>query len=170
MTSDFIDLRAPVPDLCEALVGYRVWQWDAERHRLLSLYNSEIWEPYATKRGDCMQRGGRVPWVHAAHCPHEECTCGIYAFASLHDLIRQRDRPEDYLVLGQVFLWGRVIEHEKGWRAEYAYPRLLNSQVAADRYGVPYEPSLRDYRHLMADQPLSIDYRYIMNRKRGGWW
>jgi hypothetical protein len=28
-------------------------------------------------------------------------------------------------VVGEVALWGRVIEHTKGWRAEFAYPRRL---------------------------------------------
>jgi hypothetical protein len=28
--------------------------------------------------------------------------------------------------IGRVALWGRVIEHEKGWRAQYAYPYALH--------------------------------------------
>lgn len=29
------------------------------------------------------------------------------------------------VVIGECWLWGRVIEHELGWRAEFAYPRRL---------------------------------------------
>lgn len=26
---------------------------------------------------------------------------------------------------GQVYLWGRLVEHTDGWRAQYAYPKML---------------------------------------------
>ena len=56
--------------------------------------------------------------------PHEapdlECGwCGIYAVKTP----RLDDR--DDAIYGQVNLWGRVIEHEHGYRAQYAYPALL---------------------------------------------
>ena len=28
-------------------------------------------------------------------------------------------------VMGRVSLWGRVVEHSRGWRAQYAYPYSL---------------------------------------------
>lgn len=49
------------------------------------------------------------------------CTCGLHA---------TREEPDDavsgsfsvLVVTGQVSLWGLVLTHEHGWRAEYAYP------------------------------------------------
>jgi hypothetical protein len=28
-------------------------------------------------------------------------------------------------VHGEVYLWGKVVEHERGWRAQFAYPKTL---------------------------------------------
>jgi hypothetical protein len=51
------------------------------------------------------------------YAPHDGCTCGIYATKS----------PEltDWCpgVYGEVYLWGTVVEHDFGWRAQYAYPK-----------------------------------------------
>ena len=56
-------------------------------------------------------------------------------------------------VVGRVALWGRIVCHEGGFRAEYAYPldmSILPSEGAdcwaaarslAEAYGVPVEPA-----------------------------
>ena len=71
--------------------------------------------------------------------PHEsqepDCDCGIYA-ASLDRLDRYlADAPlrAAARVLGQVALWGTVIECEHGLRASHAYP--LRMYVPADAGG-----------------------------------
>lgn len=40
------------------------------------------------------------------------------------------------LIYGQVLLWGTVIEHQHGWRAQYAYPKsfLLPAEVLAETF------------------------------------
>jgi hypothetical protein len=53
------------------------------------------------------------------------CTCGIYASDALESLIAPGRRFPPVPVLGTVSLWGRVIEHRAGWRAEFAYPDRL---------------------------------------------
>ena len=49
----------------------------------------------------------------------------------------------DVLVVGQIAQWGRVIQHERGWRAQYAYPThlyVLTEQAAiADRLRAHYK-------------------------------
>ena len=40
-------------------------------------------------------------------------------------------------VHGEVYLWGRVVEHERGWRAQFAYPKALF--LAADK--IPFSLS-----------------------------
>jgi hypothetical protein len=62
--------------------------------------------------------------------PHEapgiDCACGVHAArkpASVLSYLRGRDEPGTVArVLGRVLLWGRVVEHEDGWRAERARP------------------------------------------------
>jgi hypothetical protein len=59
-------------------------------------------------------------------CPALDCRCGIYAGTVLSE-VRQVSyaRSHLHLVFGIVQGWGRVIEHECGWRAEYAQPVAL---------------------------------------------
>jgi hypothetical protein len=63
--------------------------------------------------------------------PAERCNCGLYANPDL-DALRQHGlclAPEA-IVIGQVALWGRVVDDEPSYRAEFAYPARLS--VVAD--------------------------------------
>jgi hypothetical protein len=53
--------------------------------------------------------------------PSLECTCGLHGTHGV-DLLRRTRCPA---VLGRVALWGRVIEHDHGYRAQFAYPQLV---------------------------------------------
>jgi len=61
--------------------------------------------------------------------PHLKCTCGIYASKGLEHL--RRAGYQRSLISGQVQLWGTLVEHQHGWRAQYAYPEsfLLPPEV-----------------------------------------
>jgi hypothetical protein len=50
------------------------------------------------------------------------CTCGIYAAKTLHHFGAGYGQ---YGIHGEVYLWGTVVEHERGWRAQLAYPKNL---------------------------------------------
>ena len=55
--------------------------------------------------------------------PQAKCTCGVYATKGLDHL-----RETQYWrhgIHGKVNLWGTVVEHELGWRAQCAYPKAL---------------------------------------------
>jgi hypothetical protein len=60
---------------------------------------------------------------------------GIQAFKDeasaleLAEVVRQRGAIS---VVGRVVLWGKVIEHERGWRAERSYPLAFHAAFAAD--------------------------------------
>jgi len=50
--------------------------------------------------------------------------------------------PEDRIVFGKVYLWGKLLECERGFRAQYAYPSGIystadNSADLAAVYRVP---------------------------------
>ena len=71
-------------------------------------------------------RFGRRPLADAQHpSPSLACTCGIYASASLRDLTSSTRALPALSVVGTASMWGRTIEHERGWRSEYAYPARL---------------------------------------------
>jgi hypothetical protein len=61
--------------------------------------------------------------------PDLKCTCGIYAGGNLEHM--RKPSYERSLIYGQVLLWGTVVEHQRGWRAQYAYPHsfLLPPEV-----------------------------------------
>jgi hypothetical protein len=54
--------------------------------------------------------------------PDPGCDCGLYAFRSGTAL---RSFKAWFPVIGTVSMWGRIVEHEHGWRAEHAYPDRL---------------------------------------------
>jgi len=62
--------------------------------------------------------------VHGAQeLPHPECSCGVYAAKSIEHL--RQFGYEGRGIHGEVYLWGNVVEHRLGWRAQFAYPKNL---------------------------------------------
>jgi hypothetical protein len=115
-----------IPDYISPIVGYRVWQWDAAGLKSL---NGELWVPGQRLSAICRADAtgsisGLANVLHkASELPHFKCTCGIYAAKTLERL-RQCGYSR-FGVYGEVHLWGTVVEHERGWRAQYAYPKAF---------------------------------------------
>ena len=80
------------------------------------------WPPGRVLKAVCVEVG------HPA--PAERCNCGLYANPDL-EALRQHGlclAPE-VVVVGQVALWGRVIDDEPSYRGEFAYPARLSLVV-----------------------------------------
>ncbi len=113
-----------IPDYCEALTGWRVW-WCYPDGQLGSLLFNSLWVPRVPLEATCDESD------HPA--PGADCGCGVYAVKQESDLNlggRALQRHDPFLpallpVWGSVRLWGRVMEHEIGWRAQFAYPSEL---------------------------------------------
>jgi hypothetical protein len=122
--------------------GWRVWcaQETSNGLRLASVVHEAVWPRRTDLHALCDLDH------HVA--PDVDCTCGIHAArepARLWTYLHGRDEPATVArVLGGVALWGRVVEHEHGWRAERAFPlsfvtgdpvlqRRLSSLLDADR-------------------------------------
>ena len=121
-----------IPDYISPVVGYRVWRWNATGLKSL---NGDPWLPGRPLAAGCRAaaRGtivGRAEAVHGAHeSPHSACTCGIYAAKNLEHL--RQVGYERRGIHGEVYLWGTVVEHRLGWRAQFAYPKSLFLPFAA---------------------------------------
>jgi len=103
----------------EPILAWRAWtlsgRRDGSRLRLRPIVGSRRpWPPFHPARAVCARPRGH-------HAPDPACTCGLHATRT-PDLLR---RTRDPAVVGTVALWGRVIEHEHGYRAEFAYPQRL---------------------------------------------
>jgi hypothetical protein len=115
-----------IPDYISPVVGYRVWRWNATGLKSL---NGEPWLPGRPLAAGCraaVRRTivGRGEAAHGAHeLPHSGCTCGVYAAKNLEHL--RQFGYEQRGIHGEVYLWGTVVEHRLGWRAEFAYPKSL---------------------------------------------
>lgn len=118
----------PVEKASEPIEGWRIWNLSDDRSgTLLRPAGSGVdaWTPRRRAEARCgapsllsMGRGS-----HAA--PELSCRCGIYAGRSLEVFDRPRPAWPPPPVVGTVALWGKVIEHERGWRGRFAYPSRL---------------------------------------------
>ena len=128
----------------EPLLAWRVWRvlpfqrLDGTRTLRLcavgTLGAPKLWEPRLATTAVCSGYGSQ----HEAPWPDHEC--GIWALKRAEDARRrmvgfmqtQGDEPVGWAV-GQVSLWGRVIEHEHGYRAQHAYPYSVSVETADDQ-------------------------------------
>lgn len=141
-TAGYTAIPKPDPDLplvfrTDPIIGWRVWRLreqgvshntrtdsgDYRREwRLTSLYATQVWFPFERHRAICRPPCG----VGLAHdSPWPGCLCGIWALKDDPERTMTIPLSDWPLVAGRVALWGRVVEHEKGWRGEFAYPVSL---------------------------------------------
>jgi len=118
-----------VPDVLEPMRGWRAWvvgrvgAQGTGSAPLLGLsavsWPQEPWPAGRPAVASC--RTGHV-------APDPGCQCGLHAFRDATDL-RTVFLPEPFFapatVVGPVVAWGTLALHERGWRAQYAYPEAL---------------------------------------------
>ena len=134
-----------VPDSIDPIIAWRAWSF---ADLLGSLNNGTPVHPGVPQLAHCsVLRNHEVP--------AEDCTCGIYALQTLAAVVdRVRELYDAYIcpvagrvAIGQVYLWGKVVEYTEGWRAEYAYPKSILCWDTADadrlarRYNIEVESS-----------------------------
>jgi hypothetical protein len=107
----------------EVIVGWRVWGIStldptsarpaaAKTLILVSTFMDSVWHPGS---------------VMTACCGANTLRHGIHAFATSAEAMKYmaQGRKPMRQVFGEVSLWGRVVIHENGYRAQCAYPRRL---------------------------------------------
>lgn len=150
-------------DYAEPILGWRLWhvRLHGGGYRLESFTRHHVsWPARRRLEAGCSAHGEEAPISG-----HE---CGIYAFKSrdlAEELLRRYigvrqcyGRGQEFppprqgrpIALGSVSLWGRILERERGYRAQYAYPYelfLLNADDVIARhlrrlYAVDVWPSI----------------------------
>jgi hypothetical protein len=131
------------------VTGWRAWvvMESPEGLRLGSVLHDLAWTPGRTGLAECRREDDPFALPIPAHpVPGIQCNCGFHAARDPADALsyaRGRDEASTVCrILGEVHLWGHVLETEGGWRASHAYPARLyvaDSEVAAAlaAYGVP---------------------------------
>lgn len=123
----------------EPILAWRLWQ--VRRHGEEYRLESFTWHHVSWP---ALQRLEATCPTHGAAAPDRDHECGIYAFKKrelAEELLRRytgvRQRygrhyhelpepaPDRPIALGRVSLWGRILERERGFRAQYAYPYEL---------------------------------------------
>lgn len=101
-----------------ALWSHPRWEASVDMLQLAPVYGGALWPPRSAP-------SARRYKPHRS--PVKACDCGYYAFAvdaPLRNLVLEPIMSPPS-VLGTVLGWGRVVEHEHGWRAQLAYPASI---------------------------------------------
>lgn len=133
-----------VPDQLDPVVGWRSWQvaihngWPC----LQACTRHILWLPGQRMEAVCEIGFGDASEFTRCDknlCPCTSCTCGLYATWQPDHILAAK-------VYGQINAWGRVVKHERGFRAQYAYPKILFAPAELiaplHAYGVPVEEGL----------------------------
>ena len=106
----------------DPVFGWRYWQLSPGRLLRSVTQRQFEWPPGRVLRAVCVEVG------HPA--PADRCNCGLYANPDL-EALRQHGLclAPDVIVLGQVALWGKVVDDEPSYRGEFAYPARLSLVV-----------------------------------------
>lgn len=114
------------------VTGWRAWvvTETPEGLRLGSVLHGLVWAHGRAALAECRRDEDPFATVLGPHpVPGAECNCGFHAARDPVDALsyaRGRDEPGTICrILGEVVLWGHVLETERGWRASHAYPARL---------------------------------------------
>jgi hypothetical protein len=158
---------SPIPDAITPTTGWRMWR-EVQHGRLTSVTRDDIWTPGEAMHATCGNLlSARRHHVYRGAGPYEDCTCGLYAKASLLDLLQAYD-PEvaagqtEAMAIGTVKLWGEVVEGTTGYRATMGYPDtiyvLVPEHVPSPAFITHGEAARRAYANAIATR-LAASYR-----------
>jgi hypothetical protein len=116
-----------------AVLGWRAWAVTRTGRgvRLASPLFDHLWLPGEPAVASCLRHEDPFAPALAAHevASLAECSCGFHAARDPADALsylQGREAPSTLCrVLGEVTLWGDVMQTEAGWRGTVAYPARL---------------------------------------------
>jgi hypothetical protein len=140
------------PDYISPLIGYRVWSVNEANLLGACAHSNDIWIPLEVKVAECknFSGSGYSPYNGITHdIPNENCSCGIYAFKEFNNEMLGN------AIIGEVYLWGKIVPHKHGWRAQFAYPKRFYRRQYMDKpfklseiYHVPTIEFIRENKYI----------------------
>lgn len=127
-------LPQPNQQSVSPIIGWRSWNYSN------GYLSSRVSWPYRAKL-EAEDRGSDSidyfePVIHKAGLREQSGgagqEAGIHAARKLDELLNEYNN----YVIGEVYLWGWVKEYEKGYRAQYAYPKSLYVHPDTDIYKI----------------------------------
>ena len=116
----------------EPIIGYRLWYFYDEKLHSAWMYNV-AWSPGEAIKSDvdAYCRG-----IHAWKSLPDALSYGNYCDSTKWKPLRKLFTLNKTFinVYGEVYLWGKIAEHEKGYRVEFAYPKKLYVFDSVDDY------------------------------------
>ena len=121
-------VSSPVPVSSEPVVGWRIWNLSEDASGPLLWPSGSGADPWPRRRpveARCTIPRLLTTRMRSHEAPDLDCRCGVYASESLDVFGHERPAWPPPPVVGRASLWGKVISHERGWRARFAYPDRL---------------------------------------------
>jgi len=144
-----------------SIIAYRQWVLGKKNNLpvlLPTIMSSTPW-PYGTVEAMCHI-------VRSHHAPVRGCTCGIYAMKTppWENLRIPRELPVGTFINGTVELFGKVIIHEYGYRAQYGRVTSLSDIVDCSMCRQPFAIGSNKLTYLTIIVPHQV--RPIKQTKR----
>ena len=116
------------------ITAYRAWF--IRNNALDSLVAYRIWEPFKP-----MTEKKRLYFSEFSslnlHKFFNFTLYGIYSFKN--KLLFDKHMTLTFDMEGKVAIWGEIVEHEYGYRSQFAYPISLSNKSLALKYGCQYK-------------------------------
>jgi hypothetical protein len=107
-------------------IGWSPLEWKPLRPLIAThLYYTDGYLKYRSKwspHGIDNCKASVSKWEETTMTETKLFKCGIHAIKNLY---QYKPYYGKLLIRGQVYLWGLIVEHELGYRAEFAYPKCL---------------------------------------------
>jgi hypothetical protein len=144
-----MELGRTLRETSRPVTGWRAWvvRETPAGLRLGSVLHDLAWPHGRPVVAECRRHEDAFAEAIAPHpVPGPDCNCGFHAAHDPVDALsyaRGRDEPGTVCrILGEVTLWGHILETEGGWRASHAFPARLyvpdpELVAALAGYGVP---------------------------------
>jgi hypothetical protein len=131
----------------EPVIGWRKWRLDPMTGLLASPFKACLWPARGRFEAECLKFSDRLVQTGPTceYAPSASCTCGIYGMRT-RDAVKGFGGPNAstitggkprIIIVGRCSMWGRAVEHDGGYRTQFAYPYDLEVLIPAgdDRAG-----------------------------------